>query len=227
MTKAIIKHLRHAADRIEAWSDKGGMKIIDGHQCVPAFTVGGRTWYRIAEKEKVPYGRYLAVTLFYEELNMRMTREFVQANMAAIKTEMDKPKPAFSKAVKLVDCVLDRLEWVYEPDVAWKLGTAVFFEKDELLYSWSADRAQKTIAFWKKHLDESFFLSEPWKTFIPPPDYLQRDTQACMNLFAKIREQNENWLELIQGADLSSYMRPDDLARFNLLLATGSHTSTI
>lgn len=134
-----------------------------------AFEVGGRKYYQFDDAFNIPCERALKALTYYEELRMRCTREFLQMHCEAVEKIISDPKRInIAKLAILNQQLKERLDFIIEPDIAFKLASVVFFDKTESPYLYDFKYAGQKIEFWKKHKGtHDFFLQSPLRRLIP------------------------------------------------------------
>lgn len=158
-----------------AWWHKmfgGGTKFpkID-YVIKESFTVGGRTYYEMDDLFNMPYQRGAACLRYYAEFNMRVDRETLLSHTQAIDELLQfVPGKAIDllKVKQLNNNLKDRLNWIIDEDLAYKLASVVYFDKNESPEVYDAKYNQEKIAFWKKEKSaKEFFFMQPLQKLIP------------------------------------------------------------
>lgn len=139
------------------------------NRIIEAFTCGGITYYQFDDAFNMPNERALTALTYYEELRMRCTREFLVAHCDAINEILsDTKKINLPRLAILNQQLKERLDWIFEPDIAYKLASVVYFDKNENPYRYDMKYAQDKIKHWKKHRGiNDFFLQKPLLDLIP------------------------------------------------------------
>lgn len=137
----------------------------------PAFTVKGREFFQMDDLFNMPYERGTTCLRYYTEFNMRVDREFLMSHTKAM-NELLLFMPGKSidlvKIKQLNDQLSDRLTWIMDGDLAYKLASVVFFDKHEDPTKYDAKYNQDKIAFWKKEMAaKEFFFMMPLQQLIP------------------------------------------------------------
>jgi hypothetical protein len=158
------------------------------HVIVPAFVVGGRQYYRFDDHLNVPYNRALSCLVYYRELEMNISHEFLVQHLDAIDKILKKNPIDIFKVKSLNDQLRQRAELPKDPELLYKLASVIFFDKDEKPEQYEWEYAKKKIAFWKEQTSLSdFFLQKPIKELIP---YLQFAEENLDTFSQMIREVN-------------------------------------
>ncbi len=177
-------------------------KLLDGHTLVPAFNLGGIQYYEFSDTNMAPSSRMFSALDFYNEFNMRCTREFLVATMKAIRTNLNgkNGQVDFVEVAKLVLQVEERLEFIHEPETAYKYASVVFIDENEDPYNYDFKYNQEKIARWKKETPESFFLSMPVKKLFPHLSLSEADLKTYLQTQTKIdRKHLENLFSLLSA----------------------------
>jgi hypothetical protein len=135
------------------------------HAVIPAFRCGGVQYWQFAEPFNIPTERAFAASQVYEELEMRCTREVLEAHVAAIQTTLDAGKLA--RAAELNADLRQRLDWLPHPDQLYRLASVLYFDASENPYRYEATAAQRKINRWKRYPIADFFLQQPMKHWLP------------------------------------------------------------
>ncbi len=143
--------------------------LNNDHIIKEAFTCGGVMYYQFDDVYNVPYQRGLTALNFYEELRMRTTRDFLILHTKAVESILNDPKKIKIGELAMLNKQLqERLEWIFEPELLYKLASVVFFDKTESPTSYDYRYGQKKIKEWKKHSSvNDFFLQLPILKLVP------------------------------------------------------------
>ncbi len=137
----------------------------------PAFTVKGREFFQMDDLFNMPYERGTTCLRFYTEFNMRVDREVLLSHTKAVNELLQfLPGKAIDllKIKQLNDQLTDRLTWIMDGDLAYKLASVVFFDKHEDPTKYDSKYNQDKIAFWKKEMAaKEFFFMMPLQQLIP------------------------------------------------------------
>lgn len=144
--------------------------LIEGkHRVVPAFEFQGKQYFMFDQMEEVPTGRQMAALTIYAEMDMRVTREYLQDYVKAVEKVTSDPKRInINILVQLNMNLKERMELMVMPDFIFKMASVTYFDKDESPYRYDFEYNKKKIAAWKEDgqaLD--FFLKTPIGDMIP------------------------------------------------------------
>lgn len=126
------------------------------------------------------FERALSALTFYEELRMRTTREYLEAHCKAMVEILSDPKKIDVGRIAILNKNLqDRLEFIVEPEIVYKLASVMYFDQSEDPYRYDLTYGLKKIERWKRDLSlKSFFLSTPIKNLIPGIDSLDQNLES-------------------------------------------------
>lgn len=163
-----------------------------------AFTVKGRTFYQMDDTFNLPYERGAACIRIYGEFNMRVDRDFLVKHVEAIENLLQFiPGKAMdiTEVVKLNRQLKDRLNWIIDADLAYKLASVVYFDKNEDPSKYDGKYNQEKIAFWKKEMAaKEFFFMQPLQSLIP---FLKEYEQNFQTFLTVTDQLKSNYLESI------------------------------
>lgn len=150
-----------------------GRKKFPGvdYQIKEAFMVGGVRYYEMDDLINQPFERAVTCLTFYEEFNQRVNREYllkyVDAMLKALQVVPGQAL-AISDATVLTKNLKDRLNWIMDADLAYKLASVIYFDKHENPVVYDPKYNQEKIAFWKKEAGvKEFFFMLPLQKLMP------------------------------------------------------------
>lgn len=156
-----------------------------------AFTVDGIDYYEPDPEAggltQLPWLRALTLHQYYEELRMKVDREYLEKHTETvdllIRGPKDKPKKRFtfedlSELTKLNNMLRERLNFIFTPDLVYKVCSVVFIDDTENPARYNEAHNRKKIEQWKQHGLEAFFLNEPVQRLIP---FLNSSPQSILN----------------------------------------------
>lgn len=145
-------------------------RLHDGkYKVIEAFHLGGTTYYMFDQTAEVPTGRMLAALAIYQEMEMKVDKEYLELHTKAMEKLLSDPKKINVMYIAQLNLNLkERLELMPLPDFVYKLASVIFFDETESPYSYSFDYNKKKIEEWKKSGDTlDFFLSRLSSELIP------------------------------------------------------------
>jgi hypothetical protein len=175
-------------------------------------------YYQWANFNEVPNERGFSALSYYNELNQRCSREYLLAFSAALDSIVNNPK-----AIKITDVVVlnlqlkERLEMLFEPEIAYKLCTVVFFDETENPHRYDYEHGRKKAKLFKEAPLNEFFFSVPITTLIPYINTWAKDFPEYCQL---VTEMTENHIKSISTMLSASHKTQDwfkELALQNIL----------
>lgn len=156
-----------------------------------AFTVSGRTFYEMDDLFNLPYQRGTACLRYYAEFNMRADREYLlshtQANDELLQLIPGKAVDLY-KIKQLNNNLKDRLNWIMDEDLAYKLASVVFFDKKESPEVYDSKYNLEKIAFWKKEMAaKEFFFMQPLLKLIPFLKEFEQNFETYLTVTEKLK----------------------------------------
>jgi len=140
------------------------------HIVKEAFEVGGVKYFEFDTTANLPYKRGLKFLSVYDELSMKCDRYYLQKHCEAIDKILSGTVSVkeYSQILMLNNQMKERLTWVYQEDLVYKIASVVFFDANENPDDWEWEYALKKIEHWKKHEGVgTFFLHEPMQRLVP------------------------------------------------------------
>ena len=132
-----------------------------------SFTWNGEDYYCFENPFTMPWQRAYVAMAYYEELNMRITKDFLLEILFVMKEEINKPKPGLTEVVKYINLLEERTRYVVEPETLLKLASVYYFTLDENPFFYDLIFNQKKIASWRKARTLDFFLQLPLQELAP------------------------------------------------------------
>lgn len=161
-----------------------------------AFKVGGITYYEMDDLFNMPYQRGTACLRYYAEFNMRVDREFLEGHVKAV-DELLQFVPG--KAIDLVKIkqlnnqLRDRMNWIIDEDLAYKLASVVYFDKNEHPTVYDSKYNIEKIAHWKKHASaKEFFFMQPLTRLIPFLKEYEENFETYLMVMEKVKQKYQD-----------------------------------
>lgn len=145
-------------------------RLLDNrYKVIEAFQLGGTTYYMFDQTAEVPTGRMLAALAVYNEMEMKVDKEYLELHTKAMEKLLSDPKKINVMYIAQLNLNLkERLELMPLPDFVYKLASVIFFDETESPYSYSFEYNAKKIEQWKKSGETlDFFLSRLSNELIP------------------------------------------------------------
>lgn len=163
----------------------------------PAFELGGVQYYQFDDIFNLPYERGLKAITFYEESRMKCTLEYLILHTEAVDKVLTSTKVNIYDLKKFNDQLAERLKFIVDVDILYKLASVVFFDENEnpstYEYKYNADK----IKFWKENKSAAdFFLQMPIQELVP---YL-KDLEPISPEYTKVMDQiNRQHLDILSS----------------------------
>lgn len=137
------------------------LRVNDKQKIIEAFTYRGRTYYMFDNIFEIPSIRGLMALDYYEEFEMRCTKEYLQKFTQAMEVILsDTKKLNLIHLATLVKHLQERLVMIPVPDHILKLASVIFFDDSENPYYYDRAYCQKKISLWKQDPEVlSFFFA--------------------------------------------------------------------
>lgn len=157
-----------------------------------AFELDGISYWEFPDKNIAPCHRMFAAMDFYNEFNMRCTREYLIAHCEAFREKLNGQGGVVDliSVSQLYVQLQERLQWIFEPETAYKYASVVFMDQSESPYAYDHKYNQEKIRRWKQHAPEDFFLSMPVKKLFPLLDLSKDDFQDYLKVLRKIDQKH-------------------------------------
>lgn len=163
-----------------------------------AFTLKGRTFFEMDDQFNLPYERGVICLRYYNEFEQRVTREYLQEHVKAV-GEILTFQPG--KSIDLVRLgvlnrnLADRLNWILDEDLAYKLASVVYFDANENPATYDTKYNQEKISFWKKEASaQEFFFTEPLLKLIPFLKDLEINLETYFEVTRAVKDQHQKYL---------------------------------
>lgn len=163
-----------------------------------AFTLKGRIFFEMDDLFNLPYERGVICLRYYNEFEQRVTREYLVEHVKAV-SEILTFQPG--KSVDLVRLAVlnrnlgDRLNWIMDEDLAYKLASVVYFDANENPATYDTKYNQEKIAFWKKEASaQEFFFTEPLIKLIPFLKDLEVNLETYFEVTRAVKDQHQQFI---------------------------------
>src|SRR5688572_25875592 len=136
------------------------LRVQDKQKIVKAFVYQGKPYFMFEDIFSMPSIRGLQALDYYEEFNMRCTKEYLlRFSEAAEKILSNNKKIDLIGLAVLVKHLQERLKMIPVSDHIYKLASVVFFDESESPYTFDREHSKKKVELWKKDPEVlSFFL---------------------------------------------------------------------
>jgi len=132
-----------------------------------AFTCGGIDYFQFEDFNNVPALRGLKTMVFYEEMRMKCSMEYLKEHVKAVDEQLLKTKINIYNIKKLNDQLNQRLEIAIDMELVYKIASIVFFTADENVNDYDYALNARKVSHWKKYGGTDFFLLNPLQELLP------------------------------------------------------------
>jgi hypothetical protein len=156
------------------------IRVQDKQKIIKAFEYKGREYFMFEHIETIPSLRGLQALDYYEEFNMRCTKDYLtKFSEAGINILSNNKKIDLIALATLFKHLQERLTMIPVPDHIYKLASVIFFDDSENPYRFDRSYNKKKIDLWKKDPAViGFFLQTPLKDLIPYLDSQKSNLQT-------------------------------------------------
>jgi hypothetical protein len=177
--------------------------LLEGkYRIIPAFECGGKQYWMFDQAMEVPTGRTLGALAIYAEMDMRVTRDYLELHTKAMEKILSDTKKLDITSIAVLNKNLkERLDLMVLPEFIYKLASVMFFDKEESPYRYDFTYAEKKIKAWKEdgaNLD--FFLKTPIGTMIPYLKPLENASPISLNVAEMVAKTHRDTLTDILSA---------------------------
>lgn len=111
------------------FNKKQKYKLLAGHQVLEAFTFKGVKYFELQDILEIPCKRAFAIRDIFEELQMRCTREYLQAHCTAVTNILSNPKSLnIPELARLNMQLQERLDLIIDTEIVYKLAAIYYFD---------------------------------------------------------------------------------------------------
>lgn len=154
-----------------------------------AFTCGGVDYYRWRDINNLPALRGLMAYTVTNELTMRVDREYLLQYTESVDALINSDKAIKKTELAQLNIHLkERLHFIVETELLYKLATIVFFDKRENIYEYDFSYGQEKINLWKKENMNVFFSKVSIEQLINYKGLSDIDLQTYSEVTKKIKE---------------------------------------
>lgn len=134
-----------------------------------AFSVKGTDYFQYDDVFALPYERGLMAVAFYNEVNMRCSREYLLKHTETIDKILHESNKIDVFAIDVLNKqMVERLNMIIDVELLYKLASVVFFDKNENPCIYEYEYNQKKIKFWQENKGVSdFFYTREIQELIP------------------------------------------------------------
>lgn len=151
------------------------------HKINLAFELHGVKYYCFDDAFNVPYERALTALTYYEEFRMRCTRDFLKLHVKATDEALNKGK--LTNIAILNNQLKERLDFVIEPKLLYKLASVIYFDETESPLTYDFKYNDEKIKIFEENKDiKAFFLQNHIQQLVP----FLKDVDLNLELYSKV-----------------------------------------
>jgi hypothetical protein len=189
-----------------------------------SFSIGNNDYFAFSDFNQTPMDRAFNALSFFTELDMRCTREYLQAHCTAVDNMINDTKSIkLTEIVKLNMQLKERLDFLFEPEIAYKLCSVVFFDETENPNRYEYKKGLEKARLFREVPISDFFLSKPIGRFVPATILSTNDFQESCEVLTKITKKH---LSNISTMLSESDKKNDWFKRLELLIQEESASKT-
>lgn len=170
-----------------------------------AFTLKGKDYFQFSDYNNTPSDRAFNALAFFKELDMGCDKNYLLAHVQAAKDVFNNPKEIkIDEFIKLIHQMEERINYLQPIEIAYKLCSVVFFDKDEHPNHFEYNHCLKKAEIFKDAPLDAFFLIPPIKKLLPYISSLSRDLPEFYRIAEAINQKHiENISTMLSGASKS------------------------
>lgn len=174
-----------------------------------AFELNGTQYYEFYDFNNVPCERAMWSFVYFNEMSMRCTREYLKAHCEATRAAFQiggaKRNVDLSQLLTLNTQLEERLNMLFEPESAYRLCSVVYFDASENPYAYDQKYNMEKVTKFREAPLEGFFLSRPIGKLIPYLEKLGADLPTYFVTMQKVNLAHlENIFTMLSAASTKS-----------------------
>ncbi len=159
--------------------------MMDNQNLEFVFEIGGRRFFKFSNMNNMPPLRGLKTMVFYTEMQMKTTFEYLEYHTQATESILMKDRINIFDIKKLNDQLKERLTIAADIELMLKVASIIIVDENEDIMDYDFDYNAKKIAYWKKHQGMDFFLNAPIQELFP----ILKDMNGSLEMYSKVLEQ--------------------------------------
>lgn len=178
--------------------------VLDKQYAVTeAFKYKGKSYYMFDNSFKIPSARAMSALVFYEELRMRCSEDYLRKHVRAMETILSDPKKISIHTIALLNNNLkERLNLAPFPEHIYKLASVVFFDDSESPYSYDMAYNRKKIELWKQDPEMlDFFLSREIQELMPYMNLPEKNAGTYFQVSEEVNKMHQSDLSEVLSRD--------------------------
>jgi len=193
-----------------------------------AFSIGDKDFYQFEDFNETPCERAFVALDYYAEERMKCDREYLKAHCAAVEEAINKNK--MTDVMKLHFNLQERLTWITDIDVAYKLCSVVFFDGTENPSRYEGLHCQENAKLFRECKMDQFFFLTPLRELMPHISSLGTDLQSYCEAMGELKKMHlSTIMERLSSSDtkteMLAYLRTQ-LAEVSIPASSESGAST-
>lgn len=159
-----------------------------------AFTIDGIDYFEFADFNNISSDRGFNCLSYWEELRSRCSKEYLLTWVQACEDTINSEVVKLTDLIKLFLQVKERLQWLSEPEIAYKLCSVVYFTSAENPNRFDYDTARKKAVIFmdydKKQDNWAFFLQTPITKLIPHLNLSANDLKEYLEMVSLVNQKH-------------------------------------
>ena len=185
------------------WIFKKNVFPVTSYETKLAFTCGGIDYYQLIDFNNTPALRGLKTMVFYEEMKMKCSVEYLKLHVDAVDNILLKRNINIFEIKKLNDQLKQRLNIALEMELVYKIASVVFFPANEKIDDYDYGFNARKVAHWKKHGGADFFLQRPLIELLPVLSNLKGNLENYIQVQEKLNKIHlENLLRMLPDTQI-------------------------
>jgi hypothetical protein len=183
---------------------------------VHAFTINAVRYFKAEDPFNNPYKRALMAVSYYDEFNRRVSREYLGSHLEGQAVIMKNLRDSFKVSSSKIDLnkifdyisqiektnryLKERMEFIIDDDLLYKLASVIFFDESESPYDYDMDYNRKKIESWKKKVQFEEFISQmPIIELVPYLQGSEIDFQIYLQQVGKLKGLQSQYLTSLKS----------------------------
>lgn len=166
-------------------------QIPTGHVITPAFISEGVQYYCLADNFNTFSQRGMAGLTYYEEYNMRMTKDDLLVYIKRIEDTVNNNKEIrIGDIITVIGIMRQRVSWpIGEEDLFWRMLSVKYFDRNESPYYYDPEYNKTKIERWKKakDIDLAFFFDRE-RDWLKLPSMSADVLKGCLTVIEEMKK---------------------------------------
>lgn len=149
--------------------------VQPGHEVEKAFTSNGVEYFCFSNGMNAYFERYQAAMDAINQLELRVDRRYLELHVELTKDYIRAGK--LDMVAVLNRNLEERMNHISNVDMLYALASVWYFSKEENVYTYNHEYAEKKIAAWRKDKEVlAFFFKSPLRRYMPLEDTFIENT---------------------------------------------------